>query len=159
MTPKAYIQHDLPGRLRVYIPTHKGLDKFFIQLHIKLGECDAIDGVHVNAITGSVLIYYRGEKLVIADFLSRNNLFLLKQKKQHHQKKHHMPLKRMSNFIEMLEQKIIQKSDNNFDLNFLTVGGLACLALFQAINGEALPPAWMLLSQAISTIRQYHRED
>lgn len=153
MHPKAYIHHELPFRIRFYIPSRKGEDDFFQRLQIKINDCDEVDGAEVNSKTGSAVIYYHGAKQKIVEFAEKNQLFSVHPEADLHAELHPTPAKRISERIINFDHQLAEKSHGEMDLSTLTATGLVGLALVQVMNGRLLPPAWTLMSQAISAIR------
>ncbi|HXW60401.1 MAG TPA: hypothetical protein VEK06_02575 [Myxococcota bacterium] len=152
MLPKAHLHHELPLRFRLYIPSKKGDEDFFKELSTELKEGDDVDSVQVNPKTGSVVIHHHGETAKIVQFAKNRELFLLETKASVKKKKHHGPSKKLFGRLKELNHGITTHSDGKIDLGFITACGLLGLALFQAKNGRLLPPAWTLISQAISVI-------
>lgn len=54
----SYYLHHVPGRMRVKIPMLKNSPAIASELQQNLQELDGIEQILVNAVTGSVLIYY-----------------------------------------------------------------------------------------------------
>ena len=57
---QAHLAHDIPGRLRVILPDLKGDRRRAASLRAQLRRQAAEQNVHINPLTGSVLIEYDG---------------------------------------------------------------------------------------------------
>lgn len=60
MAAKAFIEHRLPGRVRLKIPSRRGDVSFFESLIATLSDLLNIDELTANPSTGSVIIRYTG---------------------------------------------------------------------------------------------------
>jgi hypothetical protein len=77
MLAAAYVEHHLPGRSRLRIPSRRGDKPFFSALHDQLAKCPGVQVLKANPATGSVLIAHRGEIAEVKAFASRTHLFEL----------------------------------------------------------------------------------
>jgi|GEM_PF-1432982 len=153
MLERAHIHHELPSRLRLYIPSKRKDVPFFEHLQQVLGECDEVDGVVVNAATGSVVIHHHGTVDELAKFAKHHHLFQIEPKRKAPIEVQRPPAARIASRLRKLNHTITKHSNGQFDLGFLTACGLVALAFFQAGNRRVLPPAWTLISQALSVIQ------
>jgi hypothetical protein len=55
--------HETPGRLRVTIPTLKGMDRRCIRLERSLTERIGVEKATVKSLTGSVVIYFDPDRV------------------------------------------------------------------------------------------------
>src|ERR1700757_2840058 len=62
MALHAYVQHSIPGRLRLRLPAAKGEEQELRQISSAIAKTEGIDQVEYNPITGSILIHYSSER-------------------------------------------------------------------------------------------------
>ncbi len=74
MPPTAFIAHQLPGRLRIVVPSKKGEAGFFANLVPRLTVMPNVMRVKANPMTGSILIAASSPSDALADTLERNGL-------------------------------------------------------------------------------------
>jgi Heavy metal associated domain 2 len=55
---EAVLVHDIPGRLRFVAPVLKHEPQRAAMLHSRLGQVEAVQAIHFNVLTGSVIIEY-----------------------------------------------------------------------------------------------------
>lgn len=76
--PKAFIKHQLPGRVRIKIPQKRGNEVFFEELAEVLAVCDSISQLQLNSQAASVLIVHTAPNFdEIAKFAADTGLFTL----------------------------------------------------------------------------------
>lgn len=156
IAPNAYLSHELPQRLRLYIPSKKNVPRYFSEIKNKLSEKHTIDGIKVNAKTGSVLIFHQSSIDDIANFAGKHHLFIIRKKQTGTIKPLSSPSRKLARKFAQIDFEINRESRGSLDLTTLTVGGLMSLTIFQILKGKILPPAWTLFSQAINAVRIRH---
>jgi hypothetical protein len=75
MVPPAYVEHELPGRIRVRIPSRRDDVTFFQAAMERLYGCAEITAFAANPRTASILIQHSGNAAAIAEFAVRQQLF------------------------------------------------------------------------------------
>jgi hypothetical protein len=75
MLPAAYLEHHLPGRSRLRIPSRRGDKSFFSAVRGQLANCPGVQVLKLNPATGSVLIAHSGALAEVKSFASGRNLF------------------------------------------------------------------------------------
>jgi Heavy metal associated domain 2 len=74
---EAQLSHLLEGRLRMRVPARRHDAAFFADVAKRLRECEGIEGVRVNPVTGSVLVVHATTPQAIAAFAAQQELFSL----------------------------------------------------------------------------------
>jgi Heavy metal associated domain 2 len=62
MKAKLQIAHQIPGRIRIKIPSAKGKPKLLAEIQRSFGAIPGIEDVAVNPVTGSVVLKYDAER-------------------------------------------------------------------------------------------------
>jgi hypothetical protein len=75
MTSLAIIEHQLPGRLLLRIPTRRRDVSFFQGLVHALSECPEVREIDATPLTGSVLIHHSGSAQVITAAAAERKIF------------------------------------------------------------------------------------
>ena len=75
MTSTATIEHQLPGRLRLRIPTRRGDVSFFQGIVHALSECPDVNEIDATPLTGSVLIRHSGSAQAITAAAAERKIF------------------------------------------------------------------------------------
>ncbi len=74
---EAGLTHLVAGRLRVKLPARRRDAAFFADLSRRLAQCDGVREVHVNPLTGSVLVLHATTPEAIAAYATEHGLFSL----------------------------------------------------------------------------------
>lgn len=157
MALDAYVQHFLPGRLRLKVPAAKGEDHELREISSAIAKTEGIDRVEYNPITGSILIQYSPKRY--------NNLQALESglsssaaplaltnsypgydgaKRPRYQRGRSIAAKRVDAFFKELDHEIRVASDNEVDLKFILPFGVAVLGLL-ALRYSSATPLWLTL--------------
>lgn len=73
--PTAQLEHAIPGRMRLRVPSRRGDARYFAYVAEQLqGHADIVT-LRTSAVTGSVLILHRSEPTAIAAFAREDGLF------------------------------------------------------------------------------------
>jgi len=75
----AFVGHETPGRLRLKIPSRKGDGAFFEQVQKRLFQCEGIEKVEVNAVTGSILCIHHTSLDAVAAYVRKKKVFDLRR--------------------------------------------------------------------------------
>jgi hypothetical protein len=73
--PRALIEHQMPGRLRLRIPSRRGDAAFFAAAEDRLRGAPGLRQVRANPWTGGVLVLHAGDVEAIAGFARAQELF------------------------------------------------------------------------------------
>jgi hypothetical protein len=139
MLPQAIVSHRTAERLRIKIPSRKGEGAFFSSVKQSLDRDLKYNLVHVNALTGSVLIVDSGIDLkALANYASRERLFTLE-----HRLARVQPLGRTV-FAPVLDlnRKISGFTDGAVDFPGLIFLALCGFGIYEILRGNFKPPPW-----------------
>ena len=78
MAPAAFIQHQLPRRLRLKLPSRRGDQLYFKDLVGRLANVPGVAALNANPLTGSLLIRHDGNADAIMSFMEREGLVQLR---------------------------------------------------------------------------------
>ncbi len=81
MMPIAQCVHRTPSRARIRIQSRKGDQAFFAALQERLNQCEQVTGAAVSTLTGSILIFHKGDFLAIAGCAEKDKMFRMAAKK------------------------------------------------------------------------------
>lgn len=73
--PQAHIEHELPGRLRLRIPSRRGDRPFFEAAARRVAELAGVRSLRANPLTGGMLIEHATTTGAIASFAREHELF------------------------------------------------------------------------------------
>lgn len=154
--PKAYIKHQMPGRVRLKIPQMRGNEPYFEHLAEAFADCDAISQIQLNSQAASLLIQHGSNPFsAVAEFAGNANLFILVAEGADE-----LPAVRArasiaawsSSGVSQLDQKLAQLSEGRFDLRSIFFLGFVGLAAHQAAKGRIMSPASTFLWRAIELL-------
>jgi hypothetical protein len=78
--PPAAVEHILPGRLRLRVPSRRGDRAFFESLDARLADAPFVLAVRGNAVTGGLLIRHTGSVAELVSYARDNRLFDLRER-------------------------------------------------------------------------------
>lgn len=81
--PVAHVEHHLPKRVRLRIPSRRSDSEFFAATAEQLLHAPGIRTVRANPTTGSIIIEHRGEWNAIAAFAREHGLFEIAPRHAH----------------------------------------------------------------------------
>jgi Heavy metal associated domain 2 len=159
----ARIEHNIPGRIRIKIPTAKGNHKAFDTYKAAISCLPGTKQVHAKPETGSIVIHYDSKSADFHEILHHccashdiaihgerpgdeidhlakqieNEAEFLAQRSE---------LAKMTvDFCKKLDRELKSASDNTIDLKIVLAGGLAAFT-FLEIGAEAATPMWVTLA-------------
>lgn len=148
MTPSAHIAHALAGRLRIRIPARRRDSGYFASLADAFGAMSGIEGVEVNPLTGSLLLYHTISSEQISEFAERRALFRLVP--EHNESAPSLST-RLSSGLQVIDSKIRGVSDGSLDFWGAVFLVLVAMSIVQLAQGHILAPASTLLWYALGT--------
>ena len=155
MLPHAHIDHHLPGRTRLRVPSRRGDGAYFARLCAVL---DATEGLRVLActpMTGSLLLAHAGQLHELGELAQQAGLFELDPGPQ--QRASVLQSARAAGV--RMDQQLREASAGRLDLRALAVTGLLGASLFQLRRGQYFPSALALLLDAAELVRDWGRGD
>lgn len=73
--PEAHIEHELPGRLRLRIPSRRGNRGYFVGASQRIAGLTGVRRVQANPLTGGLLVEHAVGTAAVADFARGHGLF------------------------------------------------------------------------------------
>ncbi|MGF1615014.1 MAG: HMA2 domain-containing protein [Gammaproteobacteria bacterium] len=147
MTPSAHIAHTLAGRLRIRIPARRRDSGYFASLADAFGAMPGIEGLEVNALTASLLLYHTISSEQISEFAERRALFRVVPERNESASLS----TRLSSGLEAIDSKIRGVSDGSLDFWGAVFLVLVAMSIVQLAQGHILAPASTLLWYALGT--------
>ncbi|MBV8142485.1 MAG: hypothetical protein JOZ60_10615 [Verrucomicrobia bacterium] len=157
MALDAYVQHSLPGRLRLRVPAAKGEENELREISSAIAKTEGIEQVEYNPITGSILIQYSPQRytdLHALEFglsasaapIAFNNSHPSYDSRQRprYQRGRSIAARRVDAFFKEVDHEIRIASDNEIDLKFILPFGVAVLGLL-ALRYSSATPLWLTL--------------
>lgn len=153
--PKAYIKHQMAGRVRLKIPRKRGDDAYFEQIAEMFAECDAITQLQLNPPSASLLIQHGAAPFAeIVEFAGNAGLFVLAD-----QSETALPTAEQLSVaglsalgVAQLDEKLSQLSAGRVDLRSVFFLGFMGLAAHQAAKGHIMSPASTFFWRAIELL-------
>ena len=149
MTPRAYIVHQIRGRLRLRIRDRQNDYTYFESVRRELDLLPGVDEVRINPGTGTVLLLHPEqphEKL--QGRLQRLGLFEIIEGPEPSTS----VLEPVRSGLAMIDQALTESSGGRLDLRALSYIGLMAVTLLQIRRGQLLGPAVPFLWQAFSLL-------
>jgi hypothetical protein len=159
----ARIEHNIPGRIRIKIPTAKGNHKAFDTYKAAISSLPGTKQVHAKPETGSIVIHYDSESADFHEFLhhccANHDIAIHGERPgdeiDHFAKQIENEAKFLAqrselakftvDFCTKLDRELKSVSDNTIDLKIVLAGGLAAFT-FLEIGAEAATPMWVTLA-------------
>jgi hypothetical protein len=148
MPPQAHITHQIPGRLRLRVPSRIRNTGYFAGLAGALSRYGGVRSVTTNPVTGSVLIVHESDAAAIFDQAQREQLLALAPPETRE-----VLARRVSEAVTKADQGVTAFTRGSLDLPSL--GFLAFLAAgsAQLFRNRIWPPAITLFWYALSLAR------
>jgi hypothetical protein len=140
MLPEAYINHIIPGRLRVKIPLKKRDTGFFEDIYQSLSACEGIKTVEVNPVTGSVLVIHMLDSKKIAAYAEEHNLFRIES--VNYLQKQTYVSRKISETFSSFNKKVTLSTKGFANIPDLVLLALVGLSILQVSRGNFTAPAW-----------------
>ena len=80
MLPAAFIEHQLPHRLRLKIPSMRGDGAFFEELARRLSMLPGVTALSANPVTASILIHHAGDSKAVTSMMVQEGLLDVRPK-------------------------------------------------------------------------------
>jgi hypothetical protein len=143
--PRAHIDHNMPGRIRLRVPSRKNDAGYFKDLEERLARHPAVDQVWTRSLTGSALIFYRCSFDRLKEIFEREALFTLKEEASEAL----VPLTQIFfDRIDRWNHNMKEATRGQWDLPTLVATGLVGASFYKISKGQLFPPAWALLGNA-----------
>jgi hypothetical protein len=155
------IAHQVPGRVRMKIPSAKGNPELLQQISETFSQIPGIEQITVNPVTGSVVLHYDAdlhdefhgglqhhagrhghdhapttEIDGLADKIADEAEFLAE---------HSASARAVVDFFKSMDRNIKSATNNNVDLKILLAGGIILFTVFE-VGATAATPVWVTLA-------------
>lgn len=127
MLAKAFVEHQIPGRIRLRVPDRRGDAAYFERVRQSLSKYSAVEQLRVSPITGCIIVHHSGDAAPVTDAGLDHGLFEL------------APVRKASNSPPALQnsnKRLPPQSSLEAVAN-----GLAALALLQLVRGNVVGSA------------------
>ncbi len=136
--PEALVTHKIKYRVRIKIPSKKGDRDYFSYIEQKLLECDGLNNIKVNPVSGSILVHHSTNIGNISQFALNTKIFNLVNNDQKPFDLHSNISKVFGNLNKHF-QGLTGGSIDIADVAFLSLLGLG---IYQISRGNLSAPAW-----------------
>jgi hypothetical protein len=144
VVPVASIEHQLPGRVRLRVPSKRGDGPFFDKVVRELSKHPSLHELTASSLTGSIILHYREPLQPITTAAAEQKLFETGRSE---------PQKHAG------RSKHVSRSRESSGLAGATAAGLSGLGLFQVVRGNVLGSAVENLWHAFGAQRIFGRSD
>ena len=153
MTERAYIVHQLPGRVRLRIKEKRQDEAYFDEIRRQLQPVDGIEHVRVNCNTGTIIVRHPEKPYAeLETEFRRLQLFEIAEGSEPETP----ALKPLISGISKIDRLINEESAGIANLRTLVVVAAVLLAIRQFRRGELLGPALPLLWNALELVGRFN---
>lgn len=141
--PLARVVHSIPGRTRLRTHGIKGDTVALSALQSALEDTRGVQNVHINLVTGSVLVEHDGDIDDVLRELERRGALRLESE---------VPepyLAQIHRALAESDQRLKEVSSGRVDLETLSFLGFVAGGIYQCFNGHGLPAGVTLLRYAV----------
>jgi hypothetical protein len=160
---KLQVAHQVPGRLRMKIPSAKGNAELLQQIGDTFGQIPGIEQVAINPVTGSIVLHYDTDRhdefhghlqnhtrnAALEDYHAPSTEFdSLAQKIEDEAEflaQNSASARAVVDFFKSMDHNIKSATNNNVDLKILLAGGIILFTVFE-VGASAATPVWVTLS-------------
>jgi hypothetical protein len=136
--PEAHIVHRTDRRLRIKVPSRKGMPYFFRALEEKCAADPAIARVQVNPAGGTALVVAHQPTAVLEDGIRETGLVELRPDPQHGDN----VFFKVGAALKPADEKIKQWTGDRLDLSGVVFLVLLLIGVLELVRGKAKPPPW-----------------
>ena len=160
MSVTAHVVHATTGRARLRLPSAKGDTRFFARMKDELSRLAPVRDVHVNALTGSVLVHYSGGFDAIARHAHEHDLFDIEEPPRETDAATGPPAsataaratERMRALLVHADEGLRRETKGAIDLRIVTFAALLGGSAYQLVRGNFLPAGGTMLAQAMNVL-------
>ena len=157
MSVAAHVVHATVGRARLRLPSMKGDERFFARVREELRQLPSVRDVHVNALTGSVLVRHDGDFDAIARDAHERDLFDVEGPRVVDVEAPPSPTaaRATEHVREVLlhaDEAIRLRTKGAIDLRIVAFSALVAGSAYQLVQGKFLPAGGTMLAQAMSVL-------
>jgi hypothetical protein len=147
--PTAFVSHQVPGRVRLRVPTMRHKEDYFTRLREQLAAIPGLLRLTTNTRTASVLIEYAGDLPSLTQLGTDHQLFQVGERPHPHSLSEWLFAA-----IKQPDQLLKKVSDGRVDATGVVALALTGLGVSQVFRGQALPAGMTLLLNARQLIRE-----
>jgi hypothetical protein len=155
---KLEIAHQIPGRIRLKIPSAKGNPELLRQISETFGVIPGIEQITVNATTGSVVMHYDTDRhdefhsrLAAMPHVGRapsteiDQLANRIEEEAEFLASHSKSARAIVDFFKQIDREIKRATDNNIDLKIVLALGIIGFTVLE-VGATAATPVWVTLT-------------
>jgi hypothetical protein len=135
--PDAYVEHQIPGRVRVRIPSKRKDAEYFSSLTAHFSRLAGVEAVTVNPLTGGMLLIHTTELEAISGYAKEKSLFHIGQVK-----KQQPVSKSVMITLEGLNEKVKDITGGSFDMPTVAFFSLLGIGIYQIGRGNLMAIPW-----------------
>lgn len=157
LLPKAYIKHQLAGRVRLKIPQKRNDEAYFEAVADAFADCEAITQLQLNPQAASLLIQHGSAPFSdIAAFAASAGLFaLVAQDDPDLPAVEHASVAGLSSLVaSQLDHKLADLSAGRIDVRSALFVAFMGLTIHEAAKGHVMAPASTFLWRAIQLLNK-----
>jgi len=155
--PRAYIKHQLSGRVRIKIPKKRGNYQYFDEVADAFADCKGITQLQLNPSAASILVQHDDNTTLSAIAEHARHAGLFKLIEDHDSKqlmKEHLSIAGWSAVgVTHLDQSITRLSDGRLDLRTFWFLSFVGFAINEASKGHIFAPATTFLWRAMELLK------
>ena len=160
MSVTAHVVHATTRRARLRLPSMKGDTRFFARLKEELSHLAPVRDVHVNALTGSVLVRHSGDFDAVARHAHEHDLFDVQETPHETEAATEAPTsastarttERVRELLVHADETLRRQTKGTVDLRIITFAALVGGSAYQLVRGNFLPAGGTMLAQAMSLL-------
>lgn len=133
----AYVEHQVPGRVRLRIPSKRRDTEYFASLKAHFSQLAGIEAVTVNPVTGGMLLIHTTKLEEILGYAKEKSLFHIGQVK-----KQQPVSKGVIMTFEGLNEKIKDITGGSFDIPAVLFFSLLSISVYQIGSGNFMTIPW-----------------
>ncbi|MBX5494603.1 MAG: hypothetical protein IRZ15_04655 [Bryobacteraceae bacterium] len=151
MAVEAALEHKLNGRLRVRVRAKRRDSAYFAELERKLRECEGVEDIKVNELTGSVFVLHHTTPDAVLAFARDRGLFRISERAERPQPVTEKVVERLAR----MDERLNAISEGRINLASTAAFGVAAVGVLQVLRRHTWPAAFTLFwyAAALSRIR------
>lgn len=146
MSVLARVVHAIPGRTRLRADSIKGDVAALSAVQTALEETQGVQNVHVNALTGSILVEHDTNIEALLDQLQQRDVLELDNSEPEHY------LATLHRALAESDRRLKFASKGKLDLETISFFGFVGAGIYQCFNNHGLPAGVTLLRYAVELV-------
>jgi hypothetical protein len=153
MPPPATVVHELPGRIRIRVPSRRGDAPYFEAAAEALARCPLVEAVRFNPLAGSLLLLHRSDRESIREYAEARGLFSVRDEPELGSPAT-TTTAALHSMLGRFDDALLGATRNTGDLRTVTFLALVGAAALQFARGNVLPAGVTLLHYAMDALPQ-----